>query len=244
MHDISQYVFLKTSNFFILLLIATSVIAIVIAMGIIFLFDKFFQKKCSCYFAIMFYINVEEYTTILLASLWIFSIFSLPIAIIVWISAFFVLNYSLKNNQKIKLLSEENAYRLKKLLKKENLSIFNFHHVKSNIIKKSFMVVSDKQKLKRRIKGSFCFFKKYIWGLTIAPITFVLINAKNQYQNHVLLENIITLTAILFLIHKIAYILNVKNEVSIWFGDKLFFNLYYVFFSVVAYIIVIAITLS
>lgn len=229
--------------FYILILVILTLGSVFLALIVVFLFNKYRLKKHSETRTIMsFYINIEEYLVIFITSLWIFNIFSLSTALIIWFFVFILLNnYSLKNA----LISNEYICTIKLQPKYfRGISIAKYFKLKTETVKKS--IINNKTYKSnffiKWTKNTPRFLCRYLFGLTNAVVGIILGN-QEKTNNNAFLQNIVILTAILYYVYIVLYYSFVENEVSTWYGEKKFFILHYLFYSLIAYIIVIFISL-
>lgn len=187
---------------------------------------------------LLIYVYLEEYLASLSVALLLFSAFTLWVALLLWIIAFFALNFVFRKNHFVKLCCDTQKEILTYQLNKVKPACENFYQVKCFVVKKNFRFYKNSNK-------AILFFKYRIpfgIGLIVASI-FVLLNySVNSTFFEYSIANVTLLNTILFYLYGVAYWANVHNEYSDWFGGNVAFTLYYITQCIVFDLIVLAVT--
>ena len=219
--------------FFILLLISV--------LGIIFMIYFGFRKISFLNVRkLIIHMYLEEYIITIILSTWIFYLFNLPVALAIWTCCYILINFIFIKNKMIRYICNMEPEIAMKCLKKETAKPIHLYNLKSVIANKLYVA-------KLGLKWYDCFLKyktSFGLGLLVATASIVLRNVENVELFESLFSNITILTTVLYYIYKVAYWSCVENEASKWHDQKCFFNLQYTLYSLIFYIIIIAVTLA
>jgi len=217
------------------------ILLLISVLGIIFMLYFGFRK--ISFFNVrklILHMYLEEYIITIILSIWIFCLFNLPVALAIWTCCYILINFIFIKNKMIRYFCDTEPEIVMKCLKKETAKPIHLYKLKSVIANKLYQA-------KHGIKWYDCFLKyktSFGLGLLVATVSIFLRNVENVELFERLLRNITILTTALYYIYKVAYWSCVENEVSKWHDQKWFFNLQYILYSLIFYIIIIAVTLA
>lgn len=225
-------------------------LALIITAGIVL---HFAEKNNNL--SIKLIVRTEDYVVSILLSLWIFNLFYLHFAFLLWIVTYFVLTVLTKKNRVVhRLIKTYEKHPLmlsRKQIKEYQKISSSLDFSKTKCLKKFMQIRSQKKiiadeivnnNLQNTLPKRFTFFPFLIYavGILFPAINDVLFGG--QYYNTgsvwlVLLENYIALFAILFISYPVAHYLTVDNEGHSLYGCEITFKILFSVFSVILFAI-------
>ena|GEM_PF-1596039 len=254
MKYLEEYIFLQRDLYIYFYIFIIGVLLIIMSVAILSIEERFNRLTVELC------VKLHVFTISVLVSLWIFNLFYLHIAILIWIVGYLVLTFLMKRYY-IVLWWIKIAKKNRLTLSRHELELFqticrSVHFSSKNLFKgineirhKTIYIAESVADVieKKSLKHPLFPISTYVIGIVVPAINAFVFERQYSHTNCellVLIENYIPLVAVLFVIYPIAYYLTVNNEVHSLYGCKTIFKVIYISFAIVLLAILTGISIG